>query len=78
MIEFYTEFRLRLDLSSQQYMAYYQGRAQSIQTLSLDGRRVRFPASILRPHLAHDGIRGLFVLRVDADNRVVDLRRIGD
>ena len=74
----YTELRIRLDLSSQEYLAYYQGRAVAIQTMSLDGRRVRFPASILRPHLAHDGIRGLFVLRFDGNNRVVDLRRIGD
>lgn len=74
----HTELRFRLDLSNAQYMAYYQGLASSIQTLSLDGRRVRFPASILRPHVRHDGVHGLFALRVDADNRVVDLRRLGD
>lgn len=74
----HTELRFRLNLSSAEFMAYYQGLAASIQTLSLDGRRVRFPASILRPHLSHDGVHGLFALRVDAHHRVVDLRRLGD
>lgn len=74
----YTELCFRLDLSSQQYLAYYRGQAGSIQTLSLDGRRVRFPASILRPHVRPDGVRGLFALRIDANNRVLDLRRIDD
>ena len=78
MTESYTELRIRLDLSSQDYLAYYQGRAVAIQTMSLDGQRVRFPASILRPHLGHDGVHGLFVLRIDAHNRVVDLRRLGE
>ena len=78
MTEAHTELRFRLDLSNSEYLAYYQGRAASIQTLSVDGRRVRFPANILRPHLRHDGVRGLFALRIDANHRVVDLRRIGD
>lgn len=78
MNEAHTELRFRLDVSSDQFMAHYQGLAASIQTMSLDGRRVRFPASILRPHLRHDGVHGLFVLRIDADNRVVDLRRESD
>lgn len=73
-----TELRFRLNLSSDEYRVYYQGLASSIQAWSLDGRRVRFPASILRPHLRHDGVHGLFALRIDAGNRVVDLRRLGD
>lgn len=74
----YTELRFRLDLSSRQYLTYYHGQASSIQALSVDGRRVRFPANILRPHVRHDGVHGLFALRIDADNRVVDLRRLED
>lgn len=78
MNQAYTELRFRLDLSSRECLAYYSGRAGAVQALSSDGRRVRFPASILRPHVRPDGVHGLFALRIDAQNRVLELRRIDD
>ncbi len=75
MNQSYTELCFRLDLSSQQYVAYYAGQARSIQALSTNGRRVRFPASILRPYVRPDGVHGLFALRIDA-NRILDVRRL--
>ncbi len=76
MNQSYTELCFRLDLSSQQYLAYYSGQAGSIQALTADGRRVRFPASILGPYVRPDGVHGLFALRIDANNRILDLRRL--
>ncbi len=76
MNQSYTELCFRLDLSSRQYLAYYSGQAGSIQAISLEGRRVRFPASILRPHVRPDGVHGLFALRIDGNNRILDLRRL--
>lgn len=78
MSDSHRELRLRLALSTQQIKAYYQGQALSIQATTLDGRNVRFPANILRPFLRQDGVQGLFVLRIDQRNRVVEMRRIAD
>jgi hypothetical protein len=40
-----------------------------------EGRRIRFPALALRPFVMHDGVNGVFVLRVDENNKLIDLRR---
>lgn len=69
--------RFRLAISSEKYLAYYQGRAQNILVRAEDGRKIRFPAHNLRPSLQHDGIRGLFQMRFDNNNKMIDIIRLG-
>ncbi len=69
--------RFRLDISSERYLAYYQGVAHLVSATTADGRRVQFPAQRLRPFVTHEGIRGEFVIEFDADNKFVALRRVG-
>lgn len=70
------EIRFRLNLSSEEFLAYYQGVARDVVTRSLDGRTVRFPANALRPYVTHEGVRGVFALRYDENNKLVELVRL--
>jgi hypothetical protein len=70
------QYRFSLQINSQQFQRYYQGTASSVQVHSHCGRRLRFPASRLRPFLTHAGISGTFVLTVDTNNRFLDLKKI--
>ena len=71
------EIRFRLDISPQRYLSYYQGTVRNVLAVSVDGRRIQFPADRLRPFVTHDGVRGEFVLEFDDNNKYVGMRRIG-
>jgi len=68
--------RFRLDLTSEQVLAHYQGAVRQIQVIATDGRRVRFPAENLRPFVATDGVHGLFEMSLAKDHRLIALRRV--
>ena len=70
------QYRFSLQLSQQQFLRHYQGSASSVQVFSECGRRLRFPASRLRPFLTHAGIKARFQLTVDSDNRFLKLEKI--
>ena len=62
-------------LHSDQLVRVYAGRAAQIIATSTDGRRVRFPANILRPFVAHDGVHGRFEIRIDARGKFHSISR---
>lgn len=68
--------RFRLAITAEKYLAYYQGVAKNILVRAEDGRRIRFPASNLRPFLMHDGIYGVFELHFDHRNKLIDIVRL--
>ncbi|MFO7577015.1 MAG: DUF2835 domain-containing protein [Pelovirga sp.] len=66
-------FSFSLRISRQDFLAYYQGTAQSVLVTTSCGRSLRFPARRLRPFLRAAGISGDFSLTVDASNRIISL-----
>ncbi|HKJ76308.1 MAG TPA: DUF2835 domain-containing protein [Gammaproteobacteria bacterium] len=70
--------RFFLEISAEEYLHYYRGAAQNVATTAVDGRRVRFPASVLRPFVTSQGVHGEFLLHYDDHNRFIRLERIGD
>lgn len=72
------ELRFYLNLSAERYLSYYQGAARAVSVVSVDGRRVAFPAEHLRRFVTHDGVQGEFVLRFDADHKFIGLERLGE
>lgn len=64
-----------INMTSQEYLPYYQGKAQSIIVVSNEGVRVEFPAMHLRNYLTASGIRGQFCLQT-RDNKFLSLRKI--
>lgn len=68
--------RVSLHISSHQYLAYYKGIADAVVATSADGRKVRFPARVLRQFLTHDGIDGSFLIRFNALNKFVGIEKV--
>ncbi len=65
-----------LVIDPEDYRRYYEGAARSVVARALDGRTVRFPASLLRPFLLADGIHGRFRIRCDAAGKLVSIDRL--
>lgn len=72
------EIRFRLNLTAAEFLAFYRGAAREVVTTALDGRTLRFPAAVLRPYVLHNGVRGVFALHYDANNKFTGLVRISD
>ena len=72
------EFRFRLSIPAQQYLAYYQGAVRHVVVTLANGQTIQFPADKLRPFVGREGVYGQFVLRVDGNNKLQGLERVGD
>ncbi len=70
------EVRVSLTISSHKYLAYYKGVADTVVTRAVDGRKVKFPARVLRPFLTHDGIDGEFVIRFNTHHKFIGIRKL--
>ncbi len=65
-----------LNILYDDYLAFYQGAAHSVSVVADDGRRIEFPANLVRRYLTRDGIRGRFELEFDGQHKLIELRRI--
>lgn len=72
------EYRFRLAIRPEKYLAYYEGAVHQIVVTLASGKRLQFPADALRPFVTHDGVYGEFVLRVNAENQLQDIKRVAD
>jgi hypothetical protein len=70
------EFYFSLNISSQEYIRYYQGSARKVIVRVQDGRTVQFPAGHLRQFVTPKGVQGKFVLRTDDNHKLIDIRRL--
>ncbi|TCK18407.1 uncharacterized protein DUF2835 [Thiogranum longum] len=68
-------YTVMLDISPEAYQRMYQGVAQNVVAVDAQGRRVQFPALSLRKFVTSEGVRGTFLIRVDANHRLVDIQR---
>jgi len=69
------EFIVPLDISADEYRRLYSGAARTVVARDLQGRRLQFPASALRPFVSRTGVQGVFIIRVDGDNRLLGIER---
>ncbi len=69
------EFSLRI--SPEAYLDYYRGIARSVIVPTTNGERLQFPANLLLKFVTNQGVEGRFVLICDANNKCVELQRIG-
>ena len=67
---------LDIAVSSDLYLAVYQGRANRILLRSSDGRKVSLPDARLQPYLTHAGIHGSFELEFSSDGKLLRLSRL--
>ncbi|OHB26362.1 MAG: hypothetical protein A2X84_07245 [Desulfuromonadaceae bacterium GWC2_58_13] len=69
--------RFTLHISADEVLRYYRGRASVVAVTATDGTRLRFPAGILRRFVTGEGIHGQFLIRFDANNRLLGIERVG-
>ncbi len=65
-----------LHIYPQELIYYYEGAASTVVTKATDGRIIRFPANILRSVVQADGVRGIFELVFDENNKFVSITRV--
>ena len=70
------EIRVSLSISSDKYLAFYKGVADTVVARAADGRKVRFPARVLRPFLTHDGIDGEFEIQFNDHHKFTGIRKL--
>lgn len=68
-------YYFRLEITSAQYLSYYQGVAARVLVRAEDGRTLSLPAAHLRRFVAADGVRGRFCLTLDERQRILSLER---
>ncbi len=64
-------------ISPDQYIKQYRQPGCMVNTVSRDGRTVRFPADLLRRFLLHDGVNGSFKIQFNTDGKFKSIERIG-
>ncbi|BFM20690.1 DUF2835 domain-containing protein [Gilvimarinus japonicus] len=70
------QLEFSLDISAAQLERYYRGRVREVLAHTIDGRRVRFPLSLLRPFVSHSGVQGWFRIVFDQSMRCERLEKI--
>lgn len=63
-------------LSYEKYLGYYQGYADDVLVTAIDGRKIQFPAEILKPYLTREGINGNFIIHFNNQNKYQSLQKI--
>ncbi len=70
------EFIVDINIKVQEYLKLYSGRAQVVHVWSRCGRRLQFPANSLRNFVDNSGVRGTFILVVDDNLKLQEIRRL--
>lgn len=76
MIALMKEIIVTLHISREDYLSVYNGQVQDVVATANDGRVVRFPATILKGVVGHEGIHGTFKIHFDRDNKFDGIMRI--
>lgn len=68
-------YELQLDISADEYLAWYAGSARYVLARSTGGQTIRFPASLLQRFVTPSGVHGTFVLSCDDAHKGARLQR---
>jgi len=65
-----------LKISSDDLLRYYQGAVTEVLAHDVNGVKIQFPISILRPYILHGGISGYFEICFDSANKFIDIKKV--
>jgi hypothetical protein len=65
-----------LNLSSTELERYYKGEVDIVYTRATNGLSVKFPASILRPFIVHQGVKGYFEIEFDQNHKFKSIKKL--
>lgn len=71
-----TTLRFSLNISRAETLRYYKGSARFVRVRASNGQRIQFPAESIRPFIDQNGVKGIFSIRFDNNNKLVGLERI--
>ena len=71
-------FEFSLNLSAEQYLAYYQGAATKVVVRCTTGQSIQFPARLLTRFVTTLGVQGHFVLTCADDMTGSNLSRVNE
>lgn len=54
-----------IHIAPEEYMKLYEGSAKNVNGVARNGKRVSFPANILRPYVTREGVHGVFAIYFD-------------
>ena len=69
-------FFIQLDISASEFHHYYAQNINSVSTISHNGQRIQFPASVLQPFVTHSGVQGQFKIIIDENAKLKSILRI--
>jgi glucose-6-phosphate isomerase len=65
-----------LYITSGEYLKSYQHNEAVVVVMSDDGRRVKFPANLLKRFVMHNGIQGRFRINYDSSGKCLGVERL--
>lgn len=65
-----------LHIEADVFIRLYQGRAKTVSVVGRDGRRILFPAAILRRFVSEAGVSGSFLLEIDENMKLQAIHRL--
>ena len=71
------QFEFELSISAEKTHRIYEGQARYILAYTDDGLKLQLPAQNFRTYVTDAGIKGRFRIDVTAENKLVNLRRLG-
>ena len=71
----YAHFTFSMKLSKEKYEQFYKGTVHNIVVMTHQGVSLQFPASAVRSFVTNEGISGNFMITMDANNKLVSLKK---
>ena len=69
------KIRVSLNISPHRFLAYYEGVVEDVVARASDGRKIRFPARVLRQFMTQSGVVGSFFITYDSNKKFVSIER---
>jgi len=69
-------YKFSLNISADEMKLHYSGARKYVHISGINGRSIQFPAHNLRQFVGKDGVHGKFEMKVDENNKLIDIRQV--
>ncbi len=70
------QLTVSLNIPTDELLRYYSGKAGLVLAYATDGRKVSFPANLLRPYVTQAGVQGLFAIEFDQNYKFQTIKKL--
>lgn len=68
---------VNLAIEAEEFVRLYKGTARDVVARAANGQTVRFPANILKPFVAHNGVHGRFKITFNVNGKLIAIDKFG-